>query len=113
MTIKDHLVQTFVFFRMFMQWKNMVHRVRHTPYPRQRRTSLVVVPCDPWTVGGSRGDEAMILGVISYFRKQDPECPVHIVCADEGKDYVRHLSMSGVSAMSSWNGAYSLAKVYR
>lgn len=113
MTIKENLVQAFVFFRIYMQWKNMMRHVPHASYPPQQRTSLVVVPCDPWTVGGSRGDEAMVLGVISYFRKQYPDCPVHIICADKGKDYVQRLSMDGVDAIASWNGAYSLSKVYR
>ena len=39
---------------------------------RSAEPSLVLVPCDPWTVIGSRGDEAMVYAVLQNFRKRHP-----------------------------------------
>lgn len=41
--------------------------------------SLVLIPCEPWTVMGSRGDEAMIYSVLQNFRRRHPEGRITIV----------------------------------
>lgn len=54
------------------------------PFLRWRgaEPSLVLVPCDPWTVIGSRGDEAMIYAVLQSFRKRHPEGRITVVTAN-------------------------------
>lgn len=40
---------------------------------------LLIVPCDPETVTGSRGDEAMIQASITNFREHSPQSPIFII----------------------------------
>ena len=54
--------------------------------------SLVLIPCEPWTVMGSRGDEAMIYSILQNFRRRHPEGFITIVtgsptfaATDDGK----------------------------
>jgi len=42
---------------------------------------LLIVPCDPWTVTGSRGDEAMITALVQDFRARVPQGEVVLVSA--------------------------------
>ena len=49
---------------------------------REAEPSLVLVPCDPWTVIGSRGDEAMIYAVLQNFRKCHPNGKITVVTAN-------------------------------
>lgn len=46
---------------------------------RGAEPSLVLVPCDPWTVIGSRGDEAMAYAVLQNFRKRHPNGKIMVV----------------------------------
>lgn len=39
----------------------------------------MLVPCDPWTVIGSRGDEAMIYAVLQNYRKRHPNGKITVV----------------------------------
>lgn len=49
---------------------------------RGAEPSLVLVPCDPWTVIGSRGDEAMIYAVLQNYRKRYPNGRITVVTAN-------------------------------
>ena len=49
---------------------------------RGAEPSLVLVPCDPWTVIGSRGDEAMIYAVLQNYRKRYPNGKITVVTAN-------------------------------
>ena len=102
----------FVFYRMYRQWKKMSKQVVKNEYPQPIAPSLVIVPCDPWSVGGSRGDEAMIMGVINSYRQHHPQMPIRIVCADEGEQYIQNMPIAGITPISSWNGGYSTETVY-
>lgn len=113
MTIKQELVQIMVFFRSYRLWKKLAKEVESMPYELPQEPHLVIVPCDPWAVGGSRGDEAMITGVIHQYRKQYPDIPIHMVCANtKGEDYIKNLPIDNIGTIPSWNGAYSLGKVF-
>lgn len=61
--------------------------------------SLVLIPCEPWTVMGSRGDEAMIYSVLQNFRRRHPEGRITIVtgsptfaATDDGKRLAKDFS---------------------
>ena len=112
MTIRQHIIEDLVFFRMFCQWKRLAKRVVKSDYISPSSPSLVIVPCDPWSVGGSRGDEAMITGVINYYRNTNPDIPIRIICADDGLEYINNLPIAGITPISSWNGSYSTEQVY-
>ena len=76
MTIKQNLVQMIVFYRMYRQWKKLAIQTQASAYKTPAKPCLVIVPCDPWSVGGSRGDEAMITGVIHQYRRRYPNIPI-------------------------------------
>lgn len=113
MTIRQHIVQCYVFLRSYCQWKKIARRVKNTDFHKSTTPSLVIVPCDPWSVGGSRGDEAMIMGVIDRYRRLNPDIPIHIVCADEGVHYIQQLNIKDITPISCWNGAYSIENIYQ
>lgn len=112
MSIKQRLVQDIVFYRSYRHWKKLAKEVDGNEYHHPDAPSLVIVPCDPWSVGGSRGDEAMLTGVIQRYRHECPNIPIHIVCANDGLEYIRSLPISGISPIISWNGNYSVRRVY-
>lgn len=112
MTIKQNITKVIVFCRMYRQWKQLARHVVKSKYKSPASPSLVIVPCDPWSVGGSRGDEAMIMGCIDHYRQKYAEIPIHIVCAKEGEQYIKNMPITGISPISSWNGCYSTQNVY-
>lgn len=66
------------FLRLNLSWWGLR---RAAPLLRWRgaEPSLVLVPCDPWTVIGSRGDEAMAYAVLQNFRKRHPNGKIMVV----------------------------------
>jgi len=43
------------------------------------RPKVMIIPCEPWSIVGSRGDEAMIVAIIQHFRQEHPEGEVVII----------------------------------
>lgn len=51
-----------------------------------RNRCLILVPSDPETIIGSRGDEAMIVASFQFYRRSYPDAPVYIIYSnDAGK----------------------------
>lgn len=72
-----------------------------------KKISYVIVPCDPWYVGGSRGDEAMILATIQHLQEIEPGSTIYIVTStDEGNRYVNRLNIDCIKPLMCWNGIY-------
>ena len=111
MTFKQKLVRIIVFFRIYRQWKRLARTAGSKSYQSSQTPSLVIVPCDPWSVGGSRGDEAMLMAVIDQYRQRYPDIPVRIVCTDDGLGYIRNLPLPSLQPISSWNGNYPLDSI--
>ena len=108
--IKKRLGVARAFNKELRQWHRLKSRIE--PCKADRR-HLVIVPCDPGSVGGSRGDEAMIMGVINKYRSKFPQIPVSIVCSDEkGISYVTQFPIGVVQSIASWNGNYPLERIY-
>lgn len=98
------------FSRQYIQWRRLVSTI---PQHLNVQERLVIVPCDPWTVGGSRGDEAMLMAVIQQYRLKNSQIPIVVVVCDEvGCEYIQHLSVENITALPVWNGAYPLARIY-
>lgn len=113
MKFRQQIIQLRAFFRTYIHWKRLVRQSSVKTYERPSAPCLVVVPCEPWTVGGSRGDEAMITGVIHRYRYQNSTIPIYIVCADSnGVNYIKGLSIDGIFPIATWNGAYALEGIY-
>lgn len=112
--IKHSLTQLMVFYRSYHQWKKLAKEAEYIPYVLPQEPHLVIVPCDPWAVGGSRGDEAMIIGVIHQYRKRHPNIPIHMVCANaKGVEYIKNLPIEDITPIPTWNGPYSLGRVFQ
>lgn len=55
---------------------------------------VLIIPCDPWSVVGSRGDQAMILACIQNVREGHPDCEIDIMTDDESAhDQCRAMGM--------------------
>lgn len=79
-------------------------------------SSLVLVPCEPESVIGSRGDEAMIYAVLGDFRKRHPEGKITVICRGEtvvssadGKRLAT--DFPGLRFVSAWQGHNPLPKI--
>ena len=48
-----------IYFRLFIAWRKVIHY--HISDGHEEK--ILIIPCDPWSVVGSRGDQAMILAV--------------------------------------------------
>jgi polysaccharide pyruvyl transferase WcaK-like protein len=79
--------------------------LRPADRPSRRDTSgerLLIVPCDPWSLDGSKGDEAMMLGAVGKLRKTLPGLDVAIVVASEpAADRARE---HGFRPLFAWDG---------
>lgn len=47
---------------------------------------LLIVPCDPWTLAGSKGDEAMLHAAVARLREASPDLEVLVFTASEQAD---------------------------
>lgn len=60
---------------------------------------LLVLPCDPWTLDGSKGDEAMIQGLITKLRIDRPDLEVGVVVAsDQARARAKVLGFAPIDA---------------
>lgn len=110
MDIKKKLGVAHAFYKEYRQWMKIRARIQPC-YSDSKH--LVIVPCDPWTVGGSRGDEAMIMAVIHYFRNKYPHIPVIMVSGgNEGDRYINTFPIPNVKGLRLWNGNYPLERIY-
>ncbi|MBN9204126.1 MAG: polysaccharide pyruvyl transferase family protein [Methylibium petroleiphilum] len=78
---------------------------RHVPSGGAARTGhrLLIVPSDPWTLIGAKGDEAMMQSVVGRLRQQLPALEVGVVTATAAaQDAARQLGFLPVDA---WAGS--------
>lgn len=78
---------------------------RH-PTPR-----LLLVPSDPWTLVGARGDEAMITAAASFYRATQPDFEVHILTATPQASAAAR--QRGWHPLEAWVGAFDFGTVAR
>lgn len=66
---------------------------------------LLILPSDPWTLVGSKGDEAMMRAVVQQLLAVEPQLKVTVVTAtDEANSAARQLGFESVNAWSEpWN----------
>lgn len=101
------------FFGQVLIWRWLQLRVR--PFAATE-PSLVLVPCEPESVIGSRGDEAMIYAVLGDFRKRHPEGKIAVVCRGEtvcaSEDGQRLAAdFPGLRFVPAWRGHNPLPKI--
>ena len=110
--LKKRLVERIVLHKEFRSYSHALRRI--APAAPQTQKSLVIIPCAPDSVIGSRGDEAMIVASIQNFRRSaGTEAPVTIICSDSfsnpGWSWLQQ--RYNVSLSKIWNGPYPVGKV--
>ena len=108
--LKSSINNLRTFLHVYRQWQQLTHKLvdSHTEYPH-----LIIIPCDPWSVGGSRGDEAMLTAVIQQYRFHYPGIPIEIIAeGDLGMNYIEKLNLEGVTPRRFWENAYPLERIY-
>lgn len=70
---------------------------------------LLVLPCDPRTLTGSRGDEAMIQGAVQFIRKSSALLEVAVVTSSAEASAAA--ARMGFQPLQAWEVRFSLAKV--
>lgn len=99
-----------MFWTLYRKWRQFKVKIRGN---RSKAESLVIVPCDPESIGGSRGDEAMIVATIQFYTSLNPTLPIYIVSADNaGNEYISSLPYTNIKPLKCWYGAYPLEKLY-
>lgn len=110
-SFKHFLGTARVFLKEYQQWQRLANHVTACDC---RKNKLVIIPCDPFSVGGSRGDEAMIMAVIQHYRKKETHIPITIVSgSDEGLNYVQNMPVSGIMPLNVWTGDRPLERIVK
>lgn len=82
------------------QWKRLQQRVMPLTPAIGPELRLLIIPCDPWTVTGSRGDQAMIAGVVDTVRQRRGVQEVAVVVATQVAAYT--VQQAGFRALRVW-----------
>lgn len=90
---------------MLAQLKALQSRQPVLPLKKGVPQRFVLVPCDPWTLVGSKGDEAMIRAVISQLKAANPDLKVLTFTAtDQATQAAKKL---GFEARQIWDDGFS------
>lgn len=113
--LKRALVERYVLHKEYRVHRRMLKEIPEAPEAKGIR-SLVIIPCAPDSVIGSRGDEAMIVAAIQQFRdKAGRKAPVTVVCAREfdNPGWPRIAQKYGAELNRAWNGPMANGTVAR
>lgn len=95
--------------RLYASWRALA--ALPPPVAPGQPGRLLIVPCEPWQVIGSRGDEAMIVAAIRHLQRRGEARNVAVITADPaGSEAVRRM---GFEPLEVWRGADALASVHR
>lgn len=85
--------------RMMNRWRHLPELPLPSPIPSLRK--VVMIPADPWSLTGSKGDEAMMQGVATFLRSAHPELDIKVVVAtEEGRSAAVGM---GFGALLAWS----------
>ena len=103
-TCKNKLAVFFAFISQYRKWRKTCHNIKAV---NGNSGKIVIIPCDPWTVGGSRGDEAMLMAIIQHYIAKKEDVSIAIVSDNQnGEKYVNDLKLNNVHALPAWYGKY-------
>lgn len=109
--IYNTFVRNISFWRQFLTWKSLVkHNVPKDYIPSAKH--LLIMPADSETIGGSRGDEAMIMATIRHYKRIDPNYKISIIITN-GDEYLESLNISNLNIIPSYRGSYPLARIFQ
>ncbi|WP_230940755.1 polysaccharide pyruvyl transferase family protein [Burkholderia diffusa] len=103
--LKQRLRVWLYFTRLTMQWRREAAR-RAADDAAVPGAHLLILPCDPWTLVGSKGDEAMLRAVVERLRLANGALKVSVVTATpEAADAATRL---GFQAVDAWREPWRL-----
>ena len=105
---KKFLIKIFLFLKYpvdILIW--LIRRIHFTYKPISNR--VMIFPCDPWSVFGSRGDEAMIEVAIERTKKENTEF-YFVVATEEAYTAVVE---KGFKAVMSWSGKFPIYNILK
>ena len=111
---------TFSIKTLIWKWLQLCATLRRYAgwYKRCRTSSLVLVPCEPGHVIGSRGDEAMVYAILADYRQRHSNGRITVIVNNVSfKDSSDGLRLTkdfpGIEFCSAWIGHSHLAKIYK
>lgn len=94
--------------RLTADWRRLAAQASHMGTVKCVRR-LVIVPCDPWTLIGSKGDEAMIQAVVGRLAIQEDALSIAVITAASAADEAaRDL---GFAVLPVWRDPWRLDNV--
>lgn len=94
--------------RLWLRMKSQWLRGRRLASQLQRRRSetekgakALIIPCDPWSVVGSRGDQAMMIACIQRIRAANPYRVIDVMTDSHATD--EECRALGLNPIADWN----------
>lgn len=78
-----------------------------------RSPKLLIIPCEPWSIVGSRGDEAMIMAIIQQFRLREPTGDIVILSGTPEFEKTEDGQRLGVRFHFAWRGRIQLRNIFK
>lgn len=76
-----------------------------------RKSVILYVPCDPWTIWGSRGDEAMIYSSMTLLKEKYNIAEFYFITSTEKG--VAETESRGYKAIKAWEGRFPICRISR
>ena len=95
----------------YLIWRVGLLTARRWSRPAGRGRRVVIVPCEPWTVIGSRGDEAMITAIVEAEVRADPSVEFVFVTGSSKFDDVKRFP--NARYVCAWNGRSIIRSIER
>lgn len=113
--LRHALVERHILYKEYHAHRRLLRELAPTPEGNRQR-SLVIIPCAPDSVIGSRADEAMIVTAMQQFRDMaGRKAPITVVCAGEFENpgWPRLAQRYGAELLKAWKGANAHGTVAR
>lgn len=112
--LRNSILRCFPFFRSIKRklvwkptvraWQKTTRNMPSAPFSAKTR-KIVIVPPDPYTLVGSRGDDAMIESLLGVVRKHNEDIQLYVITASDKADEAA--KRKGLIPVQIWKHAFS------
>lgn len=74
-----------------------------------KNSTIIYIPCDPWSVWGSRGDEAMIYSSIALLKEKYTTAKFYFITSTNKG--ITETEIRGYNAIKAWKGKYPIYQI--
>lgn len=85
--------------RLYAQWRSIISCAKRLNHVKD---DCLIIPPDPWSVVGSRGDQAMIMVAVENLSKHFPNSKIDILTYSKSTDEAVR-SINGLSPLQEWD----------